>query len=252
MCDLKEASEASQSVCAGSSSAHGPGAREKRYHLPREIYACRTHGAVVFLDASKDRYYGLGGPEMCCLLDLIDDEHTALDPQSRYSPAQPVDMERLDRLADMLIRRGLLCRGTGELHRDKSLRKDSQRLPVPQIDPPQWAAVSPHSLRRCSLEDIASRVASARREEGPSALLATLELARVFRRLRRWLFSEKNRCLFNSLSLVYFLQRYGCFPHFVIGVQAVPFAAHAWVQNDRIVLDGNPERVSHFAPILVA
>jgi hypothetical protein len=180
-------------------------------------------------------------------------------------------MERLERLADMLVRRGLLCRGPAEDHRDRSPRKDSQRLPVPQIDSPEWATANPHSpglldvanflhaclgaawsLRRYSLGDIASRVASSRREEGPSALPATLELARVFQRLRRWLFSEKNRCLFNSLSLIYFLQRYGCFPHFVIGVQAVPFAAHAWVQKDRIVLDGDPEKVGHFAPILVA
>jgi hypothetical protein len=108
------------------------------------------------------------------------------------------------------------------------------------------------SLRWSSLEHIASAVTSARREEEPSALLATLELARVFQRLRRWFFSEKNRCLFNSLSLVYFLQRYGYFPYWVIGVQTAPFAAHAWVQRDRIVLDGDPEKVGHFAPILVA
>lgn len=122
------------------------------------------------------------------------------------------DMERLERLADMLIRRGLLCRkdhGDDSLRRE-SLGKDSQRLPVLQINPPRWAAGRTHSLRlrdlanfllAClgaawslrwySLEEIVSRIASARREEGPSALLATLELVRVFRRLRRWLFSEE-------------------------------------------------------------
>lgn len=270
MCDEKEAPEASQSVSAIASGAHGAQAREKRYHLPRQIYACCTHGAVVFLDARKDRYYGLGGPEMCYLLSLVE-ECPALDPPPQASPAQPVDLERLERLADKLIRRGLLCRGADEDHPDRSPRKDARRLPAPQIDPPQWAAAGPHSprlrdfanfllaclraawsLRRYSLEDIASRVSRSRREEGPSALPATLELARVFQKLRRWLFSEKNRCLFNSLSLIYFLQRYEYFPHFVIGVQAVPFTAHAWVQKDSIVLDGDPGRVGHFAPILVA
>jgi hypothetical protein len=231
---------------------------ERRYHLPRQVYACRTQGAVVFLDARKDRYYGLGGMEICRLLDRVDD-------------CQSVDTERLEHLADMLVRRGLLCRGAAEDHRDKSLRKDSQRLSAPEIDPPLLAAINPRpprlldlanfiqacllsawSLRWSSLEDIASAVTSARSEEGPSASLATLELARVFQRLRRWFFSEKNRCLFNSLSLVYFLQRYGYFPYFVIGVQTAPFSAHAWVQRDGIVLDGDPEKVGHFAPILVA
>jgi Transglutaminase-like superfamily len=224
----------------------------------------------VFLDAIKDRYYGLGGVEVCCLLNLVDDCSDS-DQHPQQGPTQSVDMERLERLADMLIRRGLLCRGAAEDHRDKDLRKDSQRLPAPQIDPPPLATTKPHSprlldlanfllasvraagsLRRSSLENIASAVTSARREEGPSALLATLELARVFQGLRRWFFSEKNRCLFNSLALVYFLQRYGYFPYFVIGVQTAPFAAHAWVQRDRIVLDGDPEKVGHFAPILVA
>jgi hypothetical protein len=246
------------------------GAHEKRYRLPRQIYACRTQGSVVFLDAGKDRYYGLGGMEICRLLDLVDDCSYS-DQYPQQGPTQPVDMERLERLADMLIRRGLLCRGATEDHRDKRLRKDSQRLPAPQIDPPLLASANPHSpqlvdlanfllasvraarsLRWSSLESIASAVTGARREEGPSALLATLKLARVFRGLRRWFFSEKNRCLFNSLSLVYFLQRYDYFPYFVIGVQTSPFIAHAWVQKDGVVLDGDPEKVGHFAPILVA
>jgi hypothetical protein len=246
------------------------GAHEKRFHLPRQVYACRTQGSVVFLDARKDRYYGLGGMEICRLLDLVD-ECSDSDQHPQQGPAQSVDMERLEHLADMLIRRGLLCRGAAEEHRDESLRKDSQRLPAPQIDPPLLASANLHSprpldlanfllaslraarsLRWSSLENIASAVTSARREEGPSALLASFELALVFRRLRRWFFSEKNRCLFNSLSLVYFLQLYGYFPYFVIGVQTVPFTAHAWVQKDGIVLDGDPEKVGHFAPILVA
>jgi hypothetical protein len=208
--------------------------------------------------------------EICRLLDLVD-ECSDSDQHPQQGPTQPVDMNRLEHLADMLIRRGLLCRGAAEDHRDKLLRKDSQRLPAPQIDPPPLAAANHHSprlldlanfllasaraagsLRWSSLENIASAVTSARREEEPSALLATLELARVFQRLRRWFFSEKNRCLLNSLSLVYFLQRYGYFPYWVIGVQTSPFAAHAWVQADRIVLDGDPDKVGHFAPILVA
>jgi hypothetical protein len=52
--------------------------------------------------------------------------------------------------------------------------------------------------------------------------------------------------------LIFFLRCYGCFPYLVIGVKTAPFAAHSWVQEDGIVLDGDPASVGHFVPILVA
>jgi hypothetical protein len=70
--------------------------------------------------------------------------------------------------------------------------------------------------------------------------------------LRLWTFTERDRCLFSALSLIFFLQHYRCFPYFVIGVKAAPFAAHSWVQRDGLVLGGNPASVGHFVPILVA
>jgi hypothetical protein len=209
----------------------------------------------------------MGGVEIVRLLDFI--EFSNFDHSPRDADP-PVDLKRLDRLADSLVRRGLLCRASDESD-DEGPRAPRQQLAPPQIDPPQLDGVNTRSprlsdlanflfaclratwsLRWYSLGDIASGVTGARRDKGQTALPATLELARVFQRLQRWFFSGKNRCLFNALSLVYFLQRYKHFPHFVIGVQTAPFAAHAWVQWDRIVLDGDPENVGHFAPLLVA
>jgi hypothetical protein len=249
---------------------HGPETCERRYHLPRQIYACRANGAIVFLDTRIDRYFGLGGPEIWRLFDLVDGLFES-DRQPQHASASQVDPARLDQVAEKLIRRGLLCRNEDEECRDERSRREIQCLPSLQIDPPQLAEATQQpprlrdvvnflsaclraawSLRRLSLEVITSEVTSRRRKEGPTALPETLALAMKFQRLRRWLFSERDRCLFNSLSLVYFLQRYGYFPNLVIGVQTAPFAAHAWVQRDRIVLDGDPEKVGHFSPILVA
>jgi len=218
---------------------------------------------VVFLDARQDRYYGMGGVEIVRLLDFIECSDLDHCPRDANPPG---DIQRLDRLADTLIQRGLLCRAS-----DEGSRVPRQRLAPPQIDPPLLDVVNTRSPRLCdvanfffaclraawslrwySLGAIASGITGARRDNSPSALPATLELARVFQSLQCWFFSRKNRCLFNALSLVYFLQRYEHFPHFVIGVQTAPFAAHAWVQGDHIVLDGDPENVGHFAPILVA
>jgi|SRR5581483_3845855 len=263
----KNSSGESLHECVRVSDIEQSGTHQKRYRLPRGIYACRSQGAVVFLDARQDRYYGMAGVEIVRLLDFI--EFSDLD-QCPRDANPPVDIKRLDRLADTLIRRGLLCRASDESG-DEGSRVPRQRLAPPQIDPPLLDVVNTRSprlgdmanflfaclraawsLRWYSLGAIASGVTHARRDNGPNALPATLELARVFQSLQCWFFSRRNRCLFNALSLVYFLQRYEHFPHFVIGVQTAPFAAHAWVQRDGIVLDGDPENVGHFAPILVA
>jgi hypothetical protein len=107
-------------------------------------------------------------------------------------------------------------------------------------------------LKRQPLGVIASRVTAARRKEESLDLVEVFGRVQIFRRLRRLFFSEKNRCLFNALALVLFLQRYGHFPLFVIGVKTRPFGAHSWVQHEQILLDGEPASVCHFVPILVA
>jgi Transglutaminase-like superfamily len=235
------------------------------YYLPRQVYACRTDGGIVFLDARRDRYVGLGGASGARLGDLVVNlTDRGGTRQDLCDPA--IAVEQLERLADTLIQRGLLCRGTGE-----GLCRRGPSLAPPQIDgaqadtesrrSPRLADVvnfviaclrASWSLRWLSLGSIASRVTAARRENEPFDFVGALRLAQVFQTLRCWFFSEKNRCLFNALSLVYFLQRYGHFPYFVIGVKTTPFAAHSWVQRDRIVLDGDPASVGHFTPILVA
>ena len=267
---LKETSGISPPVRAEISGTLGPEIHQKRYRLARRVYACRAQCVVVFLDARRDRYYGLGGVDILRLFDLVCG-FSDTDQPLRESAEPPIDPERLERLANTLVGRGLLCDRGDEGGDDEGAQKDGRRLASPQIDPPQLRAPDNRSpqlldltnflvaclraawcLQWSSLGDIASRVTRARGEEAPSALQANIELARVFQRLRRWFFSEKNRCLFSSLSLIYFLQSYGHFPHFVIGVQTAPFAAHAWVQKDRIVLNGDAEIVGHFTPILVA
>jgi hypothetical protein len=255
------------------------GVGDRFYYLPWQIYACRTDGGIVFLDARRDRYIGLGGASSTRLGDLV--VNLTNRTGARRDVRDPaVAVEQLERLADTLIQRGLLCRGTGE-----GLRRSDPSLPPPQIDalpleinasPPKREGPqadtencrSPRlvdgvnfviacvraswALRWLSLGSIASRVTAARPEQEPFDFAGALRLVQVFQMLRCWFFSEKNRCLFNALSLVYFLQRYGHFPYFVIGVKTTPFAAHSWVQRDRIVLDGDPASVGHFAPILVA
>src|SRR5262249_17408922 len=69
--------------------------------------------------------------------------------------------------------------------------------------------------------------------------------------VRPWLYGFRGHCLFDSLALIELLAGYGVFPHWVFGVQLRPFVAHTWVQQGRYVLNGTPEHVAAFEPILV-
>ena len=81
---------------------------------------------------------------------------------------------------------------------------------------------------------------------------AASELVAGFQRLRPLLFSTREACLFNSLALIEFLAQHDCYPHWVFGVRARPFAAHCWVQLDHTVLNDGVEHVSRYTPIMVA
>jgi hypothetical protein len=111
------------------------------------------------------------------------------------------------------------------------------------------------NLKWRSLEHIAQEVTEARARRAcahASADGGALEKAQLFCSIRRFFFSEKNRCLFSALSLVYFLRHYGYFPLWVIGVRTAPFTAHSWVQEGSMALDGDPTVICHYVPILAA
>jgi hypothetical protein len=75
-------------------------------------------------------------------------------------------------------------------------------------------------------------------------------LVEQFFRLRVFFFTSKSECLFDSLSLLNFLARYGIHADWVFGVQARPFAAHCWVQLGDIVFNDTIEHVSGYTPIM--
>jgi hypothetical protein len=241
-----------------------PAARCTAYHLPHHVYACRTSEGVIFLHAKRDRYFGLGGPNIDSLIHCIrnwpDTTHSR-----RSKPLNPPSAD-LQRLVSILMQRGLLSPGNSLQRRRNDpglppLTMDPIHLSTESVRTPRlWDCLNfvlaclkaRRTLRRSPLQSIAARLTTARSNNPPSDVRAALQLTQMFRRLRSLFLSEKNRCLFNALSLIYFLQHYGHFPYLVIGVKTAPFAAHSWVQQDQIILDGDPASVSHFVPILVA
>jgi hypothetical protein len=238
---------------------------EQRYYLPPHVYACRTEEGVIFLDAKRDRYFGLGGAGVAALAEFI--ENWAANDSGVRSGYAPVSHGEVQRVAENLIERGLLqrCSADQEISTRRSsappLAMDLPRAlteahqPVRLLDVFYFTVACVHALwllQRLPLEAIASRVTAARRDQKSPALAEVFVRVQVFRRLRRLFFSEKDRCLLNALALVLFLHRYGHFPLFVIGVKTRPFSAHSWVQQEELLLEGNPASVCHFTPILVA
>lgn len=64
----------------------------------------------------------------------------------------------------------------------------------------------------------------------PTEICRAVDLAAVF-------YFHKVLCLQRSAATVCLLRRYGFAAHLVIGVQQLPFAAHAWVELDGAVIN---------------
>jgi hypothetical protein len=54
------------------------------------------------------------------------------------------------------------------------------------------------------------------------------------------LYFKQTRCLQRSAAAVCLLKRHGFAAEMVIGIQQVPFLAHAWVELDGLVLNDRP------------
>jgi hypothetical protein len=73
----------------------------------------------------------------------------------------------------------------------------------------------------------------------------------IFRRIRTFVYTAHEECLFDALVLAMFLFHCRHIPTFVIGVKTKPFLAHAWVQIGEWVIDERVEKVQMLKPILV-
>ena len=85
---------------------------------------------------------------------------------------------------------------------------------------------------------------------GVSSVSSTVDLVRIFRALRPFLYTAKDRCLLDSIALIEFLAKFDVFPTWVIAVRTRPFAAHSWVVDRHLILNEALGRAEEFYPIL--
>jgi hypothetical protein len=233
------------------------------YLLPNHVYVCKTADAVVFLDLRRDRYFGLSGPQMHALASVVAGwpvHGTPLADVPQLARAQG------ERVADLMVNRGLLTNSQA----GKSATPVIVETPQAALTASRAGARAGHvhlrdivrfiaswmwttwTLRRRSLESVIRDIESRKhRSRGSLPNARTIvELVEIFRHLRRYTFTAKDRCLFHALVLVTFLSRYGYSPTLVMGVRTMPWSAHSWVQDGGYVLDSTPEDVAAFTPIL--
>jgi hypothetical protein len=234
--------------------------REAR--LANHVRACRVGDQMIFLDLLRDKYIGMGGPQIAALSEAILGQGAADGVQ-----AEPSDTEHLDKYILRLRQQHLLSNepAIGPMRTSPPLDTPSASLILDDQDcsvTSEWRQllrlwrstfVAGAWLCRLSLADISERIFALRHpyrrhQASTDALRASVE---SYIRLRPFALSTHDRCLHDSLTLIHFLSAEGLLARWVIGVRVDPFGAHAWAQAGDTVLNDYPERVRRFKPILV-
>lgn len=251
-----------------------------RYGLAGHVFVCRDEEYIVVLDLRQDRYFTLEAARTAALGVEIPG-WPAAEPQSTgaasavtgaavTAPAGTVSSSVVDAVALPLQRRGWLLENPRDWKDATPVRTaapqaelveggDLARMRV-KIGPGvlfSFVAASLFAklaLRFFRFERVVNRVARRRASRGagkPPDLERARQLLAAFGRLRVFLFSTRDECLHDSLSVVEFLARYGLYPNWVFGVRARPFEAHCWVQHDGVVFNDTVEHVGAYVPIMV-
>lgn len=229
------------------------------YALANHVFVCLQDEHVVFLDVRNDRYFSLEAERTCGLAELV-----------RGWPVQgEVHNGSAKQLLEVLTGRGLV---TSETRLGKDATPIECEPRDEEISADVWAATpaiglgqlarfiaaalfASLTLRFVSFERMihqaARRQRRAQSQERAFDRERTEALIAVFASLRPYFFTAKDACLFEALALGTFLSGYGIPSRWVFGVQARPFAAHCWLQQEGVVLNDTVEHISRYSPIMI-
>lgn len=234
------------------------------YFIPRHVHLCETGNQVIFLDLRRDKYLAIGRAERQALTGVVSGWRTD-DTAATATSAPP---SRRDDVIQSMLKLGLLTTDervgkaavppvvdlvTEALVDDDFERK--KRAGIGAVTNFLFAcARAKAALTMQPLEKIVGAVRG--RKERSAACEDMLDLAKcrdlvsTFDRLRPFVFTFKDACLFDSLALIEFLALHKTYPTWLIGVAAQPFAAHSWVQHRQLVFNSSVEYARHHTPIL--
>lgn len=232
-----------------------------KYRLADHVRACLVEKQVILLDLRRNKYMGVGGPQLPELAASIADW-----PNDNTNPATCGDESSLADSIKPFIDMSMLAETQSSVPTQVQLDEPVESLNAGRAAWPSgrewqgllrlwWSSmIAAFWLRRWSLEDIVHKVSALRRKQRTPADAAASALqaaVAAYMQLRPFAFTAHDRCLHDSLSLLVFLASKGLCPTWVIGVRARPFAAHSWVQSGGVVLNDLHENVRQYRPILV-
>ena len=242
---------------------HGLDRERAPYWLAAHVFVCCINDQVVLLDLKRDKYLALGSTH-AELQGMVVGWPSGSSSDSTNNKRTPNK-----KLAEVLREKGLLTadQNTGKAATPVQTVNPSESLAHcfftdrPPINSLHfliflWASVSAaFGLRLRPIEKVVARM-----RDAPSSHISTeteariarlRELVGVYEGLRPLGFAGRDSCLYDSLTLMKFLARYGLRPRWIFGVRTAPFGAHCWLQHEEIILNDTPDRTSVFTPIMI-
>lgn len=235
-------------------------------YLAGHVRLCRTGGDTIGLDLKRNRYFLLGSRETQVIAMVAPN----LPESLRAVGDAAVDLAAVDSIVNALIGAGLLSSDPEEASRREPYVDLGKRLVSVGYEQDDSAtpglhhlasalcawAWARHALHRRTLYSVLQEIQRNRPGVHDSRCAHSreraLQLTAVFRHIRPYVFSAKNQCLLHALTLTRFLSSYAVYPTWVIGVRTHPWAAHSWAQLGEFLLDGRPDDVRDYTPILIA
>ncbi|WP_158085624.1 lasso peptide biosynthesis B2 protein [Henriciella aquimarina] len=226
-----------------------------RYLLPHGVFACRTGGTVIFLDARHDRYACLNERQSAWFAEIGQSDGNTLSHQAEC-------------LATQLTRRGLLCNEpeTGRTALIPACAPRALNSLVDTYRPPlvYWRS-APHLLlalwtcrplagpRRRPLADALRAVGHWKSRLSGAGVPGTADLELIVRRfhgLTPYFFTTQDACYLRSLTLIRYLAGLGISADWVFGVRLAPFGAHCWVERDGLLLNESSDVAAEYEPLM--
>lgn len=233
------------------------------YLIRRHVHFCEAGGHVVFLDLRRDKYLAISRADRLAVSGRIlgwpagaDFAHTG--ESSARADAVIQSMLKLELLTTHADQGKPATPEATAPASAELIDDDLERRPA--VRPAHFIAFlfaclrAKLMLRFRRFEAVVSSVR--RRKQGTGGLRKAQDLERlrelvsIFNRLRPFVFTSRDACLLDSLSLVEFLFIYGIRVTWLLGVQALPFAAHSWVQHEQLVCNDFVDHVRAFTPVL--
>ncbi|HVW67410.1 MAG TPA: lasso peptide biosynthesis B2 protein [Steroidobacteraceae bacterium] len=235
------------------------------YFIDENVYTSIVDGNVLILDLKTNKYLALDCRNKPDLLAAVDS--AARDPHRELRLEDALGNELEKEISD-LIAHGVLTQRKSErrrAHFEFDLPTGSLISGPPAA--PGW--VPPRALlwffaafismcfrlKVLGLRNVVEYFEATRSgaELNSQQEISRAEwLVRTFCRIRPWVYTAHEKCLFDSIILTRFLRLHGYAARFVIGTHPLPFSAHAWVQIGDRVADDTVEVIRAYRPILTA